>query len=270
MKNFFENENTKRIFPNLFQLLWHSATPCQATADINEFPLLKVGLPRPHVLLAPMSQKCMWKGEERNCSQLFRAVPTDSGMCCSFNLALGLVDSQYFRLLDLLGGESRPAAGKAMVGRSKGLSVLLDQHSNQKSFGSLSRDSRGMQVLPLPWTPRCWSVEGRRCLCSGTAASCSSQVWSTMWRSAGWQSRPGTSPYPPPHPTSSGVGSVAPNKRGCYFTTEGELRHQLEYTASSCRFEGMLEEAVDRHNCTPWFLPGAEVRGRQHSPGGTL
>ena len=85
-----------------------------------------------------------------------------------------------------------------------------------------------------------------------------------------WQLRPGASPYPPPRPSSSDVVSVSPSKRGCYFPTEGELRHHLQYTASSCRFEGMLEEAVERHNCTPWFLPGAEVRGRHDSPGGTL
>ena len=145
MKNLFDNENTTRIFPNLFRLLWHSATPCEATAGINEFPLLKVGLSSSYFFHL-LSQKCFWKGEEMNCSQLFKAVPTDSGMCCSFNLALSLADSEYSRLLDHHGGEPRAAAGKAMVGRSKGLTLLLDQHSNQKSFGSLARDSRGMQV----------------------------------------------------------------------------------------------------------------------------
>ena len=30
-------------------------------------------------------RKCWWRGEERNCSDLFDVRKTDDGFCCSFN-----------------------------------------------------------------------------------------------------------------------------------------------------------------------------------------
>ena len=38
-------------------------------------------------------------------------------------------------------------AEKVQPGRRNGLTVLLDQHSNQKSFGSVNQDNRGLQVF---------------------------------------------------------------------------------------------------------------------------
>ena len=87
------------------------------------------------------------------CDQLFRAVPTDSGICCAFNMADTLRNSSYARLLAKMqekeeGDETatKKETKKARVGRSKGLRVLLDQQYNTKSFGTVLSDSRVMQV----------------------------------------------------------------------------------------------------------------------------
>ena len=43
MKSFFARENFSEVFPNLFNLLWHSAaTTCHPTQAINSKPLLQV------------------------------------------------------------------------------------------------------------------------------------------------------------------------------------------------------------------------------------
>jgi hypothetical protein len=93
-------------------------------------------------------QECSWKGQQVNCSELFQAVPTDSGMCCAFNMADSLRPSSYSRLLsEMQGGGPRTTAGKAQVGQTRGLGLLLDQQSNRKSFGTVETDSRGLRVF---------------------------------------------------------------------------------------------------------------------------
>ena len=88
------------------------------------------------------------------CDHLFRAVPTDSGICCAFNMADTLRNSSYARLLaSMQTGEERQETNtkkenkKAQVGRSKGLKVLLDQQYNTKSFGTVESDSKAMKVM---------------------------------------------------------------------------------------------------------------------------
>ena len=63
IKKFFMEANTAAAFPNLFKLLWNSYIPCFKN-DISKSYLLK---------------KCKWQGLNRNCSELFQQVPTDSG-----------------------------------------------------------------------------------------------------------------------------------------------------------------------------------------------
>ena len=86
-----------------------------------------------------------------DCSDLFRAVPTDLGICCAFNLASDSFNNttgwtDYSRQEEK---DRTLAGGKAEPGRRNGLTVLLDQHSNQKSFGSINQDNRGIQVTVI-------------------------------------------------------------------------------------------------------------------------
>ena len=63
--NYFETANMSTAYPNLFKLLWHSNIPCfGSNSNYTNAYLLK---------------KCIWQGEEYNCSDLFQQVPTDSG-----------------------------------------------------------------------------------------------------------------------------------------------------------------------------------------------
>ena len=42
MRSFFTREKLSEVYPNLFNLLWHSGTACHPTQDINSKPLLQV------------------------------------------------------------------------------------------------------------------------------------------------------------------------------------------------------------------------------------
>ena len=72
-------------FTNLFNLLWNSYLPCHNKDSIagSEY-LLK---------------KCILHSQEVECSHLFKPMPTDQGICCSFNQRTVLKDSEFSRLL---------------------------------------------------------------------------------------------------------------------------------------------------------------------------
>jgi hypothetical protein len=63
-------------------------------------------------------------------------------------MADSLQPSTYSSLLgEMQGAGTKTQAGKAQVGQTRGLSLLLDQQSNRNSFGTVDTDSRGLQVF---------------------------------------------------------------------------------------------------------------------------
>ena len=47
-----------------------------------------------------MLRQCKWEGKEVNCSEIFKPVITDTGVCCAFNLQSDLKESNYSQLVD--------------------------------------------------------------------------------------------------------------------------------------------------------------------------
>ena len=128
VKTYFSRSSFHKSYPALFRLLWHSALPC--TEGTNHF-----------------LKRCSWAGEDVDCSQLFQPVPTDFGMCCSFNYRNSLRNSSFSRLLQKMGRSVEESLlKKATVGKRNGLRLFIDQHTNLKSFGTESRDNYAVQV----------------------------------------------------------------------------------------------------------------------------
>ena len=48
-----------------------------------------------HLFQDAIIKECFWNGAAVNCSAVFAATPTDTGMCCSFNLRSALKDGTY-------------------------------------------------------------------------------------------------------------------------------------------------------------------------------
>ena len=46
-----------------------------------------------------MLRQCKWEGKEVNCSEIFKPVITDTGVCCAFNLESDLKESNYSSLV---------------------------------------------------------------------------------------------------------------------------------------------------------------------------
>ena len=83
------------------------------------------------------------------------------GMCCAFNRAKTLKQSSYLdmvrkmqrtdsRILNrdrVTDSGKEDSLRKVKVGKRNGLRLVLDQHSNRVSFGTVSQDHSGFQVF---------------------------------------------------------------------------------------------------------------------------
>ena len=130
-RSHFPSAEIGRNLTSLFNLLWNSNLPCFGGAANSGGFLLK---------------KCFLYGKERDCRDLFRPVPTDAGICCAFNHRQTLRDSQYSRLLKMKQREDSAGENSqgfpASVGVAKGLKVIMDQHSNLVTAGSVLTTSK--------------------------------------------------------------------------------------------------------------------------------
>ena len=72
----FSGLDMQRSYDSLFELLWYTQMPCFDTGNFNINAEHRNG----------MIKSCSWKGIRMPCSKLFKASPTDRGMCCSFNV----------------------------------------------------------------------------------------------------------------------------------------------------------------------------------------
>ena len=104
----YKNMNMDESYPHMFELLWYSQLPCFDIVNIttksnqdhgrNLIWLIPaffhiIGLNHSdsdhdyHHQFAPlgMIKECWWKGKRLSCSSIFTKIPTDRGMCCSFN-----------------------------------------------------------------------------------------------------------------------------------------------------------------------------------------
>ena len=120
-------------FSSLFNLLWHSSLPCYS----------KDGIPGSEYLL----KKCLLHGQEVDCAKLFKPVPTDLGICCSFNHKNVLKDSEFSKmLLRKQKGNDNDDKDESShfveIGHTMGLEIFVDQHSNRVTAGSVSSKSK--------------------------------------------------------------------------------------------------------------------------------
>ena len=92
---------------------------------------------------------CIWRGQFIPCSQIFKAVPSDIGMCCAFNMKKAeeiFEESQYLKSMTRMQmkdiyeteGMKKLKDFKYMniepqVGRTKGLSLLKTALDLQKT-----------------------------------------------------------------------------------------------------------------------------------------
>ena len=248
--NFFEERNSSVLYPNLFRLLWYTKIPC--------LDLFNLTGDHAHVL-----KHCEWAGQPVPCGDLFQAIPTDVGICCSFNSNSSMKETIYAKLIRELKQEEMEHTDtstrderqihKGRVGFEMGLKVAIDSHSNIASPATISSDGNAFQVY------------------IGNPGEF------PFLRNRAVQIQPG---YENHVEVSAIQISADPNivshsiaDRKCQFYWEGELDFHSDYSYTSCVVEFALAEVLSYINispphismylfkalrtveCVPWYMP---------------
>ena len=108
-----------------------------------------------------MIKKCLWKGIEMPCSSIFSTFPTDRGMCCAFNMKKADQIFKKSKYVDWVQKLQKSDTNKSFEhsrlhsdfksgkeptpqpGLNKGLSLVLDLHSDGLSASSVTDDFQG-------------------------------------------------------------------------------------------------------------------------------
>ena len=241
----FSNMDTLKSFESLFELLWYSGNPCfdvaKLTSDkMNEKSVIK---------------QCLWKGEAINCSQVFTLTPTDRGMCCRFQLKKPqnpFTANPFTTTLKKLQKQDKENAFdtsfskdkslllnvKPEVGRFKGLTLILDAHSDLLTDRSVDDDSNGFLIglskseeFPLMGQGTHLLKPGYEHFLSITATDIISDSKIKTY--------------------------LKPKERKCLFPSEKQLSLHTNYSQSACLFECGISWArkFSKLDCLPWYFP---------------
>ena len=251
----FRGMDMQSSYHSLFELLWYTQIPCFGSGDNNTNAQHKTG----------MIKSCSWKGVRMPCSKLFRASPTDRGMCCSFNVDAAnkmFKSSKYQKMintmqkkdnlmaLDRLETSSDMSSVKEKfrpeVGASNGLTLMLDAHSNLLSGGSISDDFRGFIAAVNDKNQFPSTSDQSVLIRPGHSNSVAIQVTK-------FSASPAIKKYPA-------------IKRSCYFEDEIQLLAHNNYSYSKCMLECKIQKVLivlnetQKNTCVPWFLPVITAR----------
>ena len=251
----FGNMDMERSYKALFEMLWYTQVPCFDIVNVTSVHQHENGL----------IKSCFWKGHKMPCSKLFRASPTDRGMCCSFNIQAAeemFKSGDYKDMINKMQQRDKSMAYDLLetglarrpkdnfehfvpeAGVSKGLTLMLDSHSDLLSASSISDDFEGFLAVindnkqfPITSQRSVLIRPGQHNLVSIDAKRVSAR---------------------------KDIRKYLPDKRNCFFYDENSLTAYSNYSHLNCIIECKVRNAFtalqekDNQTCLPWFLPGFE------------
>lgn len=246
----FGSTDLKESYYNLFEILWYSQLPCFDVMNVTSKVNYEMG----------MIKSCSWKGQIMSCASLFSMMPTDKGMCCTFNKDKAeeiFLEGTFSEQITKMQGKDKDGAFEeaklsqlyltnnepiSYPGTDNGLRLVLDSHSDRLSSGSIGDMFRGFLVL----------IEG-------------SNVFPQASRSS-FVLRPGNENDVVLSASQiyggKGTKETKPNDRSCYFSDEYSLESFKKYSKDNCILECSIEYARNQmknetrvDGCIPWFYP---------------
>ena len=188
-----------------------------------------------------MIKSCKWQGQAVACSDVFKAFPTDVGMCCSFNMKKTeemFKASQYQKLVNQLQTTDKTKSLKKgtdggrnnipipQEGRDKGLELILDAHKDIVSGGTVMEDFDGFFAI------------------------IDSNEQFPMNKRKSVLIRPGHNNFVAMEATkvsaTQDIRSIPKLKRNCLFHDEMRMNIYQNYSQASCIFESKMEYVITK------------------------
>ena len=187
-----------------------------------------------------MIKSCKWQGQFLPCSEIFKPFPTDSGMCCSFNMKRAnemFKANQYQELVNQMQeNDKKYALNKndnaenwnnnpiPQEGRDKGLELILDAHRDIVSGGTVMEDFDGFFAV------------------------IDSNEQFPMVKRKSVLIRPGHNNFVGMKATkvtaNENIRGIYTHKRNCLFQDEMTMNVHQNYSQSSCIFESKIDYAI--------------------------
>ena len=151
----FGSLDMEKSYKPLFELLWYSQMPCFDVKGITSSAKDELSF----------IKRCYWKNKPISCAAIFQKRPTDRGMCCTFNMQKAeqiLTSSKYTEAIALRQvDEAKMGFEDANLppyyiknrepvpepGREKGLTIVVDRHSDKLSRGTVTDNFQGFVTI---------------------------------------------------------------------------------------------------------------------------
>ena len=219
---YFKNTDLRKLYPNLFKILWSSSLPCFSGNGKNQ----------------SLIKECKVGNKKIDCSKIFQKVPSDSGMCCAMNIEDTFKNSDFSELVRSMQNKDESIKTdmiKSKPGKENGIRISVDLHSSYVSHGSNFADYQAFKVFVGD-----------------------PHEFPNM-RSYGLTIEPGHEHFLSISNTiltaNKEVKKIKPKYRNCYFKEESKLEYYKHYTFSNCQQECSMKKAHEKLECTPWYLP---------------
>ena len=230
----FGKLDMEKAYEPLFELLWYSQMPCfdvkgMTSSFKDEISTIK---------------RCYWKGQPINCASIFQKRPTDRGMCCSFNMKKAeavLKNSKYTESISARQIEEHENAfGENVlprwyieneepmpeVGTKRGLSLVLDRHTDRLSPMSVAEDFQGF-VATIEDNKK-YPMTYRNSLLIRPGMENDVELNAIHMFS------------------ENAIRKISPHRRKCFFPDEHQLEIHQAYSRSNCIFECKMKVV---YNC---------------------
>ncbi len=251
-KTLFNQIDLAKAYNSFFEVLWYSQLPCFDTAVVP---------PRAGGIFLEskksLLKKCSWKSLTIPCGAIFKTFPTDRGMCCTFNMQAAdkiFKESQYQKNILAMQSQDieysvekqkKPPKSYSdnnepipQAGINKGLSLILDAHTDLISPASVEKDFKGfiavvdaIDSFPLTEQKSIYLRPGFDNLVALAATDIKAD---------------------------DGIRNLDSVVRNCYFKDEHPLKLNKDYSQASCMLECQLEYAQNNMTqsggspCIPW------------------
>ena len=251
IKENFKSMDLEKSYKSLFHLLWRTKLPCFDVDGVTsqydqEYGILK---------------SCSWKGFKIPCSKIFTTSPTDQGMCCSFNMKaaeemfkrgkyttiikeLQLFDqnSSFDNLISMPTFWEERNEPKTQAGKTKGLTLVLDAHSDKIAGSSVTEDIDGF--FAIIGSPNEFPM---------------TKIQSSLIR-------PGHYNFVAIKATevisNESIKKFNQTDRNCIFEDETKMILHANYSQKNCLLEKSLEYVRINMklttDCMPWYFPQKE------------
>lgn len=198
---------------------------------------------------------CAWMGKMKNCSEILTPILTSQGLCYSFNM---YDVRDIYTDLNTMKYYDKQSNRRQDWDPEKGFSDATDLRNMYPKRAILNGAKSALVVVLLTdredinYACRDFSIQGMRVSLHNPA---SIPRLGQVFFSVGLDRLTTVAVLPTVTSTSDKIREYSPEKRGCFFDHERELKYFKYYSQSSCNIECWTNYTINECGCVAFHMP---------------